>query len=208
MVLGHQGPRCRAIPDPDPGISWTRTLCKAPGLDKECPGCPAIWVIWGSEMVSANRVAAFNPPIDDTDPIRKFSIDPRSHTDWQNPAEFSSKGGRYGISVSTPHRRYGHRLRTPFLRTPRLLGQHVPGFRCIWQNFMQENFGLTFLFPTLFSPVMGLIQFLMFRKRREPWKIRMLIYLPVTSRPLISLQKEAVNYHLVTSRPPIWQLAF
>ena len=27
-------------------------------------------------------------------------------------------GGRYGISVSTPHRRYGHRLRTPFLRTP------------------------------------------------------------------------------------------
>ena len=25
---------------------------------------------------------------------------------------------RYGISVSTPHRRYGHRLRTPFLRTP------------------------------------------------------------------------------------------
>ena len=28
------------------------------------------------------------------------------------------KGSRYGISVSTPHRRYGHRLRTPFLRTP------------------------------------------------------------------------------------------
>ena len=28
------------------------------------------------------------------------------------------KGGRYGISVSTPHRRYGHRLRTPSLRTP------------------------------------------------------------------------------------------
>ena len=27
-------------------------------------------------------------------------------------------GSRYGISVSTPHRRYGHRLRTPFLRTP------------------------------------------------------------------------------------------
>ena len=24
------------------------------------------------------------------------------------------KGGRYRISVSTPHRRYGHRLRTPF----------------------------------------------------------------------------------------------
>ena len=28
------------------------------------------------------------------------------------------KGSRYGISVSNPHRRYGHRLRTPFLRTP------------------------------------------------------------------------------------------
>ena len=44
------------------------------------------------EVVSANRVAAINPPIDDTDPIRKFSIDSGSHTDWQNPAEFSPKG--------------------------------------------------------------------------------------------------------------------
>ena len=43
-------------------------------------------------MVSANRVAAINPPIDDTDPIRKFSIDSGSHMDWQNPAEFSPKG--------------------------------------------------------------------------------------------------------------------
>ena len=42
--------------------------------------------------MSANRVAAINPPIDDTDPIRKFSIDPRSHTDWQKQAEFSPKG--------------------------------------------------------------------------------------------------------------------
>ena len=48
--------------------------------------------LWGSETVSANRVAAINPPIDDTDPIRNFSIDPGSHTDWQNPAEFSPKG--------------------------------------------------------------------------------------------------------------------
>ena len=48
--------------------------------------------VWGSETVSANRVAAINPPIDDTDPIRNFSIDPGSHTDWQNPAEFISKG--------------------------------------------------------------------------------------------------------------------
>ena len=85
-------------------------------------------------MVSANRVAAINPPIDDTDPIRNFSIDLGSHTDWQNPAEFSPKGGRYGISVSTPHRRYGHRLRTPFLRTPfpRLL---VTDFSCLRRNY-------------------------------------------------------------------------
>ena len=45
-----------------------------------------------SETVSANRVAAINPPIDDTDPIRKFSIDPGSHMDLQNPAEVSPKG--------------------------------------------------------------------------------------------------------------------
>ena len=37
-------------------------------------------------------VAAINPPIVGTDPTRKFSIDPRSHTDLQNPAEFSPKG--------------------------------------------------------------------------------------------------------------------
>ena len=47
---------------------------------------------WGSEKVSADRVAAIDPPIDDTDPIRNFSIDPESHTDWQNPAEFFAKG--------------------------------------------------------------------------------------------------------------------
>ena len=31
------------------------------------------------------------PLIGDTDPIRKFSIDPASHTDWQKQAEFSPK---------------------------------------------------------------------------------------------------------------------
>ena len=30
MFLGHQGPRRRHISDPGPGISWTRTICKAP----------------------------------------------------------------------------------------------------------------------------------------------------------------------------------
>ena len=54
--------------------------------------CPPKKCIWESEMVAANRVAAINPPIDDTDPIRKFSIDSRNHTDLQNPAECSPKG--------------------------------------------------------------------------------------------------------------------
>ena len=55
-----------------------------------------------------------------------------------------------------------------------------------------------------------------FRKRgiqksmgnKAPWKTGMLIYLPVTSRPLISLHRKKQFHHLVTSRPPIWQLAF
>ena len=85
-----------------------RTLKYARGMSSVMiPGvrvCSSCW-IWGSEMVAANRVAAIDPPIDDTDPIRKFSIDPRSHTDLQNSLQ---KGSRYGISVSTPHRRYGH----------------------------------------------------------------------------------------------------
>ena len=49
-------------------------------------------LLWESETVAANRVAAIIPPIDDTDLIWKFSIDPGSHTDLQNPAEFSPKG--------------------------------------------------------------------------------------------------------------------
>ena len=35
-----------------------------------------------------------------------------------SPLQRIKEKSRYGISVSTPHRRYGHRLRTPFLRTP------------------------------------------------------------------------------------------
>ena len=67
---------------------------------------------------AANRVAAINPPIDDTDPIRKFSIDPGATRTGKNKQNSLQKGSRYGISVSTPHRRYGHRLQTPFLRAP------------------------------------------------------------------------------------------
>ena len=82
-------------------------------------------------MVSANRVAAINPPIDDTDPIRKFSIDPPGVTrTGQNKQNSLQKGSRYGISVSTPHRRYGHRLRMPFLRTP------FPRLLCEWRKWV------------------------------------------------------------------------
>ena len=45
--LGHQGPTRRDIPDPGPGMSRAKTLCKEPSsvvLDREWPGCPAIWV--------------------------------------------------------------------------------------------------------------------------------------------------------------------
>ena len=45
-----------------------------------------------SETVAANRVTAINPPIDATDPIRKFSIDPGSHTDSQTKQNSLQKG--------------------------------------------------------------------------------------------------------------------
>ena len=83
-------------------------------------------IIWGSEMVSANRVAAIPPPIDDTDPIRNFSIDPGSRTDWQNQAEFSPKGRpirNFSIDPTSSIRTSTADaiLRTPF--PPRLLHQ-------------------------------------------------------------------------------------
>ena len=68
--------------------------------------------------MSANRVAAINPPIDDTDPIRKFSIDSGSHTDWQKQAEFSPKGKPIRNFSINPTSSIRTRLRTPFLRTP------------------------------------------------------------------------------------------
>ena len=74
-------------------------------------------------MVAANRVAAINPPIDNTEePIRKFSIDPGSHTDLQNPAELTPKGKAIvgpirNLSIG-PISSIWTRLRTPFWRTP------------------------------------------------------------------------------------------
>ena len=100
---------CRSVPDP-----WSVHLRIGNGVGKQGYG---------------NR-----PPIDDRKPIRKFSIDPLGlQNQWDNSASTDSprqrfkEKSRYGNSVSIPHRRYGHRLRTPFLRTPfpRLLVQKV-----------------------------------------------------------------------------------
>ena len=47
MLLGHQGPTHRDIPDPGHGTSQTKTFGKAPlsvVFDTEWPGCSAIWV--------------------------------------------------------------------------------------------------------------------------------------------------------------------
>ena len=47
IFLGHEGPSRRDIPDSGPGMSRTKTLCKAPFgvvLGTEWPGCPGIWV--------------------------------------------------------------------------------------------------------------------------------------------------------------------
>ena len=77
----------------------------------------SIPIFWELETVAANRVAAINPPMDDTDPIREFCIEPGSHTDLPNPAEFSPKGSPHGISVST-HIVDMDTIATPFVRTP------------------------------------------------------------------------------------------
>ena len=42
----------------------------------------------------------------------------RNSASTDSPLQRIKEKNRYGISVSTPHRRYGHRLQTPFLRDP------------------------------------------------------------------------------------------
>ena len=85
------------------------------------------------------------PPIDDTDPIRKFSIDPGSHTDLQNPAEFSPKGKPIRNFSIDPTSSIRTRLRTPFLRTPfpRLLVHEfwgVPGSPFSLSSLLAQKF--------------------------------------------------------------------
>ena len=100
------------------------------------PGCPGPWkcpkslcfkkflrfffvpYIWESEMVSANRVAAINPVLTIRTRYGNSVSTPEATRTGKTQQNSLQKGSRYGISVSTPHRRYGHRLRTPFLRMP------------------------------------------------------------------------------------------
>ena len=85
--------------------------------------------VWKSETVAANRVAAINPPNDDTDPMRNFSIDPGIHTNVQNSAEFSQKGKPIRTFSIDPISSIRTRLRTPILPTPfpRLLLRKLAG---------------------------------------------------------------------------------
>ena len=62
------------------------------GYPADMPGPFVRTALQETETAPEDRVAAINPPIDDADPIWKFSIDPESHTDWQKPAKFSPKG--------------------------------------------------------------------------------------------------------------------
>ena len=93
-------------------------------------------ILWEPEMVAANRVAVINPPIDDTDPIRKVCIDPRSHTDLQNsgkkkepkPKLFVPDIFRWGGGLPRERvgaKKFGMSLETQGNQT---LGRDIPGF--------------------------------------------------------------------------------
>ena len=65
--------------------------------------------------MAANRVVAINSPIDDTDPIRKFNVDPGSQMDKHNPAEFSPKAKLIRNFSIDPASSIRTRLQTPFV---------------------------------------------------------------------------------------------
>ena len=78
------------------------------------------------------------PPSDDRNPIRKFSIDPLclqnqcdNSASIDSPQQRIKEKSRYGNSVLTLHRLYGHRLRTPFLR--------IPFSRLLFENFTAHS---------------------------------------------------------------------
>ena len=57
------------------------------------PYDPLFYGMLESEMVAVNRVAAINPPIDDTDPIRKFSLSKReANTEFQHRPQHCRDG--------------------------------------------------------------------------------------------------------------------
>ena len=66
----------------------------------------------------ANRLPTKSLPIDDTDPIWKFSIDAGSPTDLQNAAELSPEGKPIWNFSIDPAALMRTRLRMPFLRMP------------------------------------------------------------------------------------------
>ena len=102
----------------------TQTLAEKLQTFADSPLCLDIEASAGRKAAAENRmsgnrkrwrqtgVAAINPPIrgpiHETDPIRKFSIDPESTRTCKTQQNSLPKGSRCGISVSTPHRRYGH----------------------------------------------------------------------------------------------------
>ena len=93
LTVGHSPPLT---------ASWSPPSCKS--------GNRKWWQQTGSRQST--------PPIDDTDPIWKFSIGPGSYTDLRNPAEFSPKEKpiqKFSIDSTSSIRT---RLRTPFLRAP------------------------------------------------------------------------------------------
>ena len=80
-----------------------RKNCKQPGLKQ-----PGSGVLPKSTPLSTIRTRHGN----------SVSTQETTRTSKKTQRNSLQKGGRYGISVSTSHRRYGHQLRTPFLRTP------------------------------------------------------------------------------------------
>ena len=116
---------------------WNEKFAKHPETSpKNVKPCS---VAWNLEIRNGDgkQGRGNQPPIDDTDPIRKFSIDPGCHTDLQNPAELSPKGKPIQNFSIDPASSIWTRLRTPFLRTP------FP--RLLWKLFHRYFFTVSHL---------------------------------------------------------------
>ena len=86
-------------------------------------------------------------PLNDKNPIRKSGfncldafINQRLNlASTHLPLQRIKDKSRYGISVSTPHRRCGHRLRTPFLRTPFEMISETPSLEALQSIYLQRT---------------------------------------------------------------------